>query len=683
MARILHSALFLAPLTALGQTLVSPLPENRTVLIEDLTGVNCQYCPDGHTIMNAIHAAEPHRVSLLAIHAGAFATAAWTTPWGNAVNSFYSPAGYPSGGVNRHDFGSGRALDRGAWTPASAEVLGMSSPVNLGLASSYDADTRTATITVELLYTANSPGGTDRLTVVLAESGIVAAQASTSGTIPNYVHNHVFRTVLTPNWGDEVTTTSAGDTYTTTYTYVLPESADPTKFEVTAFIGENQSDVYQARTVAFDGGATWVPGSLQDLSGTVDAGQGGQATTFEAQLNNHQGAASDFLITLSAESAPTDWTGVFSAAGQNGVSTATVTLEEALNTTIDVSITPGSTAGIGSYRLDVSSVDLPDAPTMTIRYKVISGVTDLIVSNSVAPATTAEARYISGLQAAGNTSFAATDRESFVRFFDSGALSGVINIYRNVSWTFPSLVDAEVAALEEMMDDGVNLFIAGQDIGWDQSGAAQAYGTTATRAFYTNYMLATFVNDGNTSNTPVNFADDDAVFGALANSAIANVFSGNTYPEQITPIPPATAIFNYGTTVKIGGLRAQTANYKLVYLGVGPEQLAVASVATDVVRLSHDWFYGLVSVDDLGTNDQLGMPYPVPTNGLVTIPTNGLRTAAVISIVDATGRMVLQRNVAAHSPQVQLDLSGLPNGIYLCRLDDGQRASSRPIQVQH
>lgn len=674
----------LLPSLAMGQSLVSTSPQNRTVIIEDLTGVNCQYCPDGHTIMAAIHAAEPNRVVPLAVHAGSFATAAWTTTWGNAINSFYNPDGYPSGGVNRRQFNGTRALDRGSWTGAAQQVLALSSPVNLGLASAYDSETRVLTITVELLYTANSPvAAADRLSVLLAESGIVAAQASTSGTISNYTHNHVFRASITPTWGDQITATTAGDTQTLTYTYTMPATWNPERFEVIAMIGENQSDVYQARSVAAVGGTTLSIGNLAEPAGRHAAGTTGTATTFTSALSSSFEEQAGFRVTLEAVSAPAGWNGSFAVAGNSYEGSTVVSLDGLAAEDITVSITPGTTAGIGKYRLTVEA-DGMSAPALRYEVSVISGVTDLVVSNAEAPATTAEVRYLNGLSLAGNTTYAKMNREEMVTFFQAGALGGIINIYRNVSWTFPSLTDAEVAALSSMMDNGVNLMIAGQDIGWDQSGASQAYGTAATRAFYRDYMLATFVNDGTSADTPVNFVDGDEVFGGLADAAIANAFSGNTYPDQITPRAPATAIFKYGTTEKIGGLRAQTANHKLVYLGVGPEQFSSVAIARNVVKLSHDWFYGLVSVEEFEARiGGLGQPWPVPADRTLSVPVD-LKTAARLTLHDATGRVVLERAVAAGTPIVDLNTSALSNGSYFLRLQtsDGH-GEARRIVVAH
>ena len=95
---------------------------------------------------------------------------------------------------------------------------------------------------------------------------------------------------------------------------------------------------------------------------------------------------------------------------------------------------------------------------------------------------------------------------------DNSALTGVNNIYYNIGWTFPSLADDDANALMTFMDNGGNLFIAGQDIGWDiESGSG--YGTATTQNFYTNYLNASYIDDGNTANSQYTAVTTDPIYG--------------------------------------------------------------------------------------------------------------------------------------------------------------------------
>lgn len=682
--RALYTLLAAAPLSALGQSLVSTQPELRTALLEDFTGIHCQYCPEGHTVAAAIEASAPDRVVIVGVHAGPYATPGtgepdFRTQAGTDIDAHFTIAGYPAGVINRHLFNGADDLGRGQWEGAVNEILGLSSPVNLGVESSFDIGTRDLTVNVVAYYTDNSPSGNDFISVLLKESDIIGPQTSTGGNIPNYNHEHVLRAYITPTWGDEVTTTTAGTTVTRSYTYNVPVDFDIAHCEVVAFISEDQSEVYQVREVMADGGTTLLIGGLDGPATPYAAGTSGSSTAFGATFTNSLGADGAFTVTLASTDAPADWTSGFTVLGNSYTGTATVTFTNGSPAPIDITVQPGASAGVATYTLTVASVDEPNAPVLTELVHVISGVSDLVITNPQAEPH--DPLYMAGLAAANQAGRAKTSRALFGGFADAAALTGVNNIYYNVSWTFPSLTDAVVAQLESFLDAGGNLMIAGQDIGWDQSGDPNAYGTAQTQAFYTTYMYADFVADGTTANSSVNFEDADAVFGGVPNSNINNVFQGNSYPEEITPIAPAVPILRYNNPSKIGGLRVQTATYKLVYFGVGPEQMTTASVGEQMVKLSHDWFYGLVSVDELDAAFG-GSLWPVPADGELNVSLE--RPINAWQVIDAAGRAVLQPRAVTATDRLVVNVAGLANGTYtlVVTAADGRRAA-RSFSVAH
>lgn len=676
----------LLPTLAFGQSLVGTTPENRTALLEDYTGIHCSNCPDGHAIMASIAAADPGRVSLVGIHAGSFATPGagepdFRTPEGNALNSFYGVSAYPNGVINRHAFTGGAVRGRGNWAGDVAEMLALPSPVNVGVESSYDAGSQELTVHVQLYYTSTSPGGDDHISVLVTESNIIGPQLGGSA---NYNHKHVLRDYLTNIWGEAVSTTTAGTTVDRTYTMTVPAAWNIANCEITAFVGEYQSDVYQARSVAADGGRTLVAGSLSEFSSPYQSSTGTSTPTFTTGLLNQVGSSAEYVINLVSTDAPASWGTTLEVDGNTIANGATFTLGVDMTAQIDVQVTPDATPGVGNYLLTVTSVEFPDAALMQQDVHVISGVHDLIVSNTEAAPW--KALYTASMVQASELAYAHTTREQFIKFGQSNALGGVLNVYRNISWTFPSLTNDEVAVLTGFMDNGGNLMIAGQDIGWDQSGDVNAYGTPTTRAFYSSHMLANFVNDGSATSNVVNFTDADAVFGAVPNSNIANVFgSGYTFPDQITPIAPATGILTYNTGSIIGGIRAQTSAYKLVYFGVGPEQMADASVGKAMIQLSHDWFYGTVGISEFdAVLGSLGQAYPVPADGQLNIPANDLQRDATLEVFDAMGRIVFEQNTINSASTITINTSALSDGVYSYRLRTATSAgAAKSFVVSH
>ncbi|SMC84403.1 T9SS type A sorting domain-containing protein [Moheibacter sediminis] len=252
----------LLPLAAYGQTIVSTTAENKKIILEEFTGINCVYCPQGHAIAKAIQDNNPGNVFLINIHQGGFATPQGSQPdfrtsFGNGiVNQSYSGGGfgYPSGTVNRHVF-PGRemtadgttALDRGQWTAAANELLTENSYVNVALESSIDSQSRIMTITAEIYYTGNSPVSTNKLNIALLQNNTFGPQTG-GGQGNNYNHMHRLIHMVTGQWGEEITTTSQGNFVQKTYTYTIPESHNniPIVFgdlELVAFIAEGQQEI--------------------------------------------------------------------------------------------------------------------------------------------------------------------------------------------------------------------------------------------------------------------------------------------------------------------------------------------------------------------------------------------------------------------------------------------------------
>ncbi|MBK9416872.1 MAG: Omp28-related outer membrane protein [Flavobacteriales bacterium] len=688
-----HTVTLLAftPLLAIGQSLVSSSPQDRSVLLEDFTGIHCGYCPEGHVIMEALETQHGARLATIGIHAGPFATPATgepdfrTTP-GTAIDAYFTIGGYPAGVINRRLFGGLDDLGRGAWEGAVAEVLELPSPVNMGVASTFDEGTRELTVTVELLYTADSPAGTDFISVLLKENHITGPQTDygPAGNHTDYDHKNVLRTYITDTWGDPVSTTTAGTSVLRTYSYTVPADWNASNCEVLAFVSEDHSEVYQAREVAAIGGTTLVVGELSSADPAFVGGSIGAVSTFNGTLVNNLGATAQYQVTLTSYGSPASWSSELMANGSPLANPGTVELVADASLDLDVLVTPDATPGIGRYLLSVASINDPGAPVLELEYNVISGVTDLIVTHTGAEPW--EQLYRDGLDQAGNQSYAATTKDKFIRFGEEDALTNVMNLYMNISWTFPALTDDEVAVLTAHMDGGGDVMFAGQDIGWDQSGATGSYGTPITQAFFADYMHASYVADGSTANSSVNFFDADPVFGALPNTTIANVFNNNTYPEEITPIAPAVGILHYTTNVnKIGALRCDNNTFKVVYFGVGPEQMSNAATGRSMISISHDWFYGFVTVEEFDAyfSGQLGQAFPVPANDRITIPLNDLKATAQLEVLDITGRSVASHTLPAGATRFDLDVTGLSNGIYryALRSPDGM-SPARAFQVQ-
>ncbi len=249
-------ALFaLMSLNSIAQTLVSTTPQKRKALIEEYTGVNCQYCPLGHKAIDEIAATYPGQVYSINIHQGTFASR-YTTQWGNALAQQAGVQSYPSSTLNRHAF-KGASIqifpsENYVYVP---QVLQMDAPVNVAAVVDIDPQTRLMTVRVEAYYTSNSEANNNYLNVAILQSNVYSTQSGGTTYYPEnmvngkYHHKHILRHLLTGQWGDTIYNTTAGSLFTKEYAYVVPHSIGDLTIDnvddlsVVVFITQNHKEV--------------------------------------------------------------------------------------------------------------------------------------------------------------------------------------------------------------------------------------------------------------------------------------------------------------------------------------------------------------------------------------------------------------------------------------------------------
>jgi hypothetical protein len=242
-------------LCAFAQTIVTTNPENRKVILEEFTGVNCTFCPQGHAIAQGLQDNNPGNVYLVNIHSGGYAVPNgnqpdFRTPWGEAIDDQSGLAGYPAGTINRQNFPGleqgnpgTTALGRGAWTSAASTVLDQGSYVNVGVQAVLNVQTNTMVIDVEAYYTGNSPEATNKFNVAILQNNTLGAQVG-GNMGDNYNHMHRLIDMVTGQWGVDITNTTAGSLYSNQFTYSIPADNNGVAIE----IGELEVVVFVTET---------------------------------------------------------------------------------------------------------------------------------------------------------------------------------------------------------------------------------------------------------------------------------------------------------------------------------------------------------------------------------------------------------------------------------------------------
>lgn len=664
----------------LAQVLVNTNPQLKNAVLEEYTGIHCQYCPDGHAIAQALFDVNPGRVVLINIHQGSFSVPSsgepdYRTPFGDQLASQTGLTGYPSGTVNRHLFNgaASTALNRGSWGAAATTIMADTSPVNIGISSAYDAPSRTLTVTVEVYYTSSSAASTNYLNIALLQDSIYGPQTA-GGMGSNYHHKHMLRHLITGQWGDTINNTLQGRLVSRTYNYVVPAAYTNINCfvedcHIAAFVAESHQEIYTGDVVYAIGGTNKYIGQINSPTEIIKAGTSGTVVNFNTTAKSALQSISNFTFTLTPEDMPSDWSASYTIDGNTYTSPATVSIDPANPKAVMINVLPGNTPALPKFRLSMKSDNDPMAPSKMIDLYVIANITDLVVNGTGGEETTTfDSIYLNGLTFAGNVHNAATSARIIAPAVASNALVDVNNIYLNIGWTFPALKDDEATAIMSFMDNGGNVFIAGQDIGWDiMSGASGSNGNAITQNFYTNYLHTGFVADGASSNNQLTPVAVDPVFGTSGSSSIIDFYTGNMYPDELSAPAGTFPVFNYNNGTKIAATRYATTNYKTVYLGLGLEMLGNKATKNVIVKAAHDWFYGLVSVPEIDLGNQLTI-YPNPASSVVTMTFETVKTNGIIQVTDITGRLLKSVDVPAGSAQMEINVSDLQGGYYFVRL---------------
>ena len=237
-----------------------PVQEQRTVLIEEFTGVKCKNCPSSHAKLKQIINDNPDRVIGVAIHN----SNGLAEPHSNGEdfrtekgieisNKLGGTGSIPMGAIDRYQF-SGQpelVVFHNKWKNLVAQRLNSVPRVNIGISNSFDNSDRELMTTIELHYTGNVDS-LNHLSIMVIEDGIIGPQSLPNQTVDqNYVHDHILRGMLTPANG-ELThiTTKAGRVVERQFSVTLPQHWNAENCHVVAFVHfvGGSSEVLQAET---------------------------------------------------------------------------------------------------------------------------------------------------------------------------------------------------------------------------------------------------------------------------------------------------------------------------------------------------------------------------------------------------------------------------------------------------
>lgn len=562
------------------------------------------------------------------------------------------------------------------------DQVAATSPIRITVEDIDNGTSHDVTVTVYSVGT--PPTGNLKLRTAIIERNV--NYVSPPGNNGEKFFPNVFRSMLPSTAGETIVLPAQGASVVFNYSYDEVATWNMNEIALVAFVqNESTKEVYNC-------GSTFDPSvSINDPLTITAAGTVSAASSFTMEGVNISEITQEYSYTLTSD-APADWSANFVLNGTTYTTSATGNMDAAIATPITVNVTPGATPAMATYTLSIKSLTNPSEDAVLKSVYVLSGVTELVINNSAMACETVsflETSYINAFASAGTAAYGIMSSSLAQRAFTESSLAGVNNIYYNAGWYFPALTDDFVTELMEFMDNGGNLFISGQDIGWDvwTDPADAGHATALTQAFYNDYMFADYINDGTTANKPLTANTGDPVFGALGSTPI-NYYYTSTYffPDQIVAKGVGTPIFYYNNvTSKVAGVRGENGTYKTVYIAPGIEMLGTSTHKSAIIKTAYDWFYGITGTDAIAAGtQQLGQNFPNPSSQVTTIPVSGLTSDMTLIVIDQLGRQIYSQPVSRNTTMIELNTSSLVNGIYFYRLQSASNnIGTKSMQVIH
>ncbi len=398
-------------------------------------------------------------------------------------------------------------------------------------------------------------------------------------------------------------------------------------------------------------------------------------------LFNVGDAADTYDLTLDMTDLPGGWNAWISD-GVGSYTSLQVTLAPGERAIYNVVVETGGT-GYGGVDLVIHSQG-NRTDDRSLSYSVITADTEILLVDDDG-AEDYETQYFAPAIAATGHSYAIWDR-------GSAAVSGTVlanfdAVVWNVGWAFPSLDADDRDALGAYLDGGGNLFMSGQDIGWDlndQGGAAYAW--------YRTYLHANYINDDTNDYTLEGVAGDPVSDGISLVISGGDGANNQDYPSDIDPYGSgASTIFTYDAS-RNAAIKADTGVHKVVYFAFGYEAINNATDRNLVMERVLDWLLP-------GSTGAGGLPSPQlvlrrnvpnPFNPKTEIEYRLDRESEVrLEIFDLAGRLVrvLDSGLRPAGPHRAVwdgtDENGHPlsSGVYFYRLNRGEESLTRKMTM--
>ncbi len=256
MKNILFLTAFIFLFTSCEETMIM-IPEitapktAKTVLIEDLTGVQCPNCPKGSAAIEQILDLFGENVYAIGIHGEQLTEPIpgeskydFRNKFAFDLENFHKPfLGKPTALFNRVKFAGEFYIpvdNVDIWLSLVQKELEKDNQITVLIDKSYDQSSRKIDFTTTIIPLTDLTGSY-KISVFVTESKIEDAQENQSVVIEDFEHNHVLRHMMTTFDGDILGSNLVGGvSVKKSYSYTIPEGFNPDNMEVIVSVTKNE-----------------------------------------------------------------------------------------------------------------------------------------------------------------------------------------------------------------------------------------------------------------------------------------------------------------------------------------------------------------------------------------------------------------------------------------------------------
>ena len=235
----------------------TPKTFKTNVLVEDITGAWCGYCPRVAWKLKELQKITTQLIVVAAHYGDASINRPDPFHYSKVseLKSAFGVSGYPWAILNRK--GTGAA---GRWGETDGEITSIAAnPSKAGVAIESSISDRDLTVKIKAKFSEDFTGL--KYVIYILENGLIADQYNyadfgygADNPLKDFVHNHTLRKALTSSpLGDAISDASSkkGSVFEKTHNYTIPAAYNKDKMEIVAFVVKSDKSVINARHSEF------------------------------------------------------------------------------------------------------------------------------------------------------------------------------------------------------------------------------------------------------------------------------------------------------------------------------------------------------------------------------------------------------------------------------------------------